>query len=110
MKTLHQHLKANNISQRSFASRAGISRSIVSRLVSQSIKPGLDLAARIERETDGQVLAVSWVSKEPASEQQGRASSKMTGLPNKREFQDFASCNHNAARVLADKGNEVSND
>jgi transcriptional regulator with XRE-family HTH domain len=61
MKTLYEHLTSNKISQSAFAMRLGVDRSIVSRLVNQTIKPGLDLAARIERETDGQVLAVSWV-------------------------------------------------
>lgn len=65
MNILQQHLLDHQISQRAFALQVGVSPSIISRLVKRAIRPGLDLAARIERETGGQVKAVSWVDQRP---------------------------------------------
>lgn len=61
MSTLSQHLKDNNISQRAFAAQLGVHTSIVSRLVSRTMRPSLDLAVRIERQTGGVISAVSWI-------------------------------------------------
>lgn len=61
MRTLSEYLKDEEISQRAFARVIGVDPSIVSRLVSRSMRPSLDLAVAIERQTDGVILAVSWV-------------------------------------------------
>ncbi|MEO8530854.1 MAG: helix-turn-helix transcriptional regulator [Deltaproteobacteria bacterium] len=53
-----------------WAATLGISKSHLSDLLSGHRKPSLDLAARIERETGGRVLAVSWV---PAPTQEAAA-------------------------------------
>jgi transcriptional regulator with XRE-family HTH domain len=65
MKKLATYIKDAGISQREFADRIGVDYSIVSRLARDGMRPSLDLAVRIERETGGEVPATSWVP-EPA--------------------------------------------
>ena len=48
-----------------WADRLGVSRGFLSDLLNGKRRPGLDLAARIERETGGAVKAVSWVAETP---------------------------------------------
>jgi transcriptional regulator with XRE-family HTH domain len=61
MTDLGAYLSSRNISQRAFAARLGVHQSIVSRLCRREIRPGLDLAFHIQRETHGAVPAESWV-------------------------------------------------
>lgn len=59
---LNQFLTLQKISRAAFAERVGISQPYLSQLEAGKRVPSLELAVRIERETDGAVLAVSWVS------------------------------------------------
>ena len=61
MSNLLKYLDDNAMSQRAFAKLIGVDASIVSRLARSEIRPSLDLAFAIERETSGAVPAVSWV-------------------------------------------------
>ena len=65
MNKLATYIKGAGISQREFADRVGVDYSIVSRLARDGMRPSLELAVRIERETKGAVPANSWVP-EPA--------------------------------------------
>jgi len=68
MMLLARYLKDTGTSQKTFAALAGVDQSVVSRLARQQIQPGLDLAFRIEKLTDGAVPAASWVSCEKPQE------------------------------------------
>ena len=61
MTALATHLSDQKISQRAFAVRLGVDPSIVSRLVNDLMRPSLELAVQIERETGGAVPATSWI-------------------------------------------------
>ena len=61
MATLEEYLENHNVLQAEFAARLGINQSMVSRLANMSAMPSLRLAAKIERETGGEVTALSWV-------------------------------------------------
>lgn len=62
MNALETYLSSNRIRQADFAARVGATQGTISRLVKRSALPSLELAARIERETGGAVLAVSWIA------------------------------------------------
>lgn len=62
MSTLSDYLKNNRILQQDFARRIGATQATVSRLAKHAMKPSLTLAVAIERETDGEVPASSWVN------------------------------------------------
>lgn len=66
MSHLAEYLTQNGLTQSEFAERVGITQSVVSRLARRRIKPHIDLAAAIERETRGAVPAVSWADPRPA--------------------------------------------
>ena len=70
MSDLASFLKRENLSQDEFAGRIGVDQATVSRLARRVTKPGIELAARIERETNGEVSMASWVasSSTPTSE------------------------------------------
>lgn len=55
-------LKVSETSQRSFADVVGSKQSIISRIVSGRIRPGIDLACRIEVATDGKFKPSDWAS------------------------------------------------
>jgi transcriptional regulator with XRE-family HTH domain len=59
MMTLSQYLNTKNIRQAEFARLIGATQGTVSKL-SKDRQPSLDLAAKIERATDGAVPASSW--------------------------------------------------
>ena len=59
--TLQQYIDAHDMTGRAFALAIGTSEATVSRLLNGKMRPGLELAAAIERETGGNVPAVSWV-------------------------------------------------
>lgn len=61
MANLTEYRAENGINQRAFSEMVGVHKSIISKIESGVAKPGLDLAARIERATDGQVKAISWL-------------------------------------------------
>ncbi len=61
MSDLSTYLTRHKLSQRTFAERIGVDPSIVSRLVRREIKPSLELAVTIQRETKGKIKAESWV-------------------------------------------------
>ena len=67
MTHLAEYLIQNGLTQREFARRVGVTQGVVSRLASRKIKPHIDLAAAIERETGGLVPAVSWADPRPAT-------------------------------------------
>lgn len=59
MNNLTEYLKENGITQKDFAARLNVRQATVSRVSRGIAEPSLNLAAAIERETAGQVLAVS---------------------------------------------------
>ena len=65
MSTLDAYLSKYRIRQASFAARVGTSQATISKLISRTVLPSLELAVRIERETDGEVSAASWVEVSP---------------------------------------------
>ena len=71
MNKLALYLTEYRIRQVDFASRIGATQSTVSRLVSGTATPSLDLAVRIERATGGAVPATSWI--EMGAQPQGDA-------------------------------------
>lgn len=67
MKTLNQYLKESGVRQADFADRVNTTQAHISRLCAEGAtrSPSVDLAKRIEAETDGAVPAWVW----PAFEQ-----------------------------------------
>ena len=65
MCTLRDYLSRHCISQKAFAEAVGVDKSIISRLVRGEIRPGLDLAFVIERQTAREVTAQSWAKDKP---------------------------------------------
>jgi plasmid maintenance system antidote protein VapI len=61
MKNLHTYLAEQRITQAGFAAKIGVTQATVSKLIAGTTKPGLDLAVRIERMTDGAVPVDTWV-------------------------------------------------
>lgn len=62
MSALAEYRTARNLSQRELAKILGTSQSIVCRIERGDIRPGLDLAFKIERVTGGAVQAASWAA------------------------------------------------
>lgn len=58
---LHQIIRDSGESQTTWAARIGVSASYLSSLLNGHRVPSLQVAARIEALTDGQVPAASWV-------------------------------------------------
>lgn len=67
MGDLSSHLKQTGTTQADFAARIGVDQATVSKLCRGKLLPSLPLAVAIERATDGQIKAVSWVSDEDAA-------------------------------------------
>lgn len=61
MSTLDSYLRGRGIKGREFAARIGVSEPHLSRLRRGGSAPSLEIAFKIERETDGEVPASSWV-------------------------------------------------
>lgn len=61
MMNLETYLRDHDVSDTVFANAIGISRVSVWRLRKGKQSPSLKTAQRIERETNGKVLATSWV-------------------------------------------------
>ena len=66
MSVLHSFLSDRGITQSDFAARLHVDQATVSRLVRGVARPSLDLAVRIERETEGLIPASSWVGENAA--------------------------------------------
>lgn len=64
MMTLSEYLQANGIAQKHFASLIDVKQATVSRIANGEMRPSLDLAFRIERQTGGKVPASIWAEKE----------------------------------------------
>lgn len=73
MSPLASHLSDQKISQKAFAVRLGVDASIVSRLVNNGMRPSLELAVQIERETGGAVPATSWIPEPEPEHERGAA-------------------------------------
>lgn len=70
---LAAYLEETKEKQRDFASRVQTTDATVSRLLTGTLRPGLDLALRIEAATDGKVPPREWEAIEtPASDNQSR--------------------------------------
>jgi DNA-binding transcriptional regulator YdaS (Cro superfamily) len=78
MTNLAQHLLDQKISQKAFAVRLRVDPSIVSRLVNNGMRPSLELAVAIERETGGVVTASSWIPEVTASVDSSRTFEAIT--------------------------------
>jgi plasmid maintenance system antidote protein VapI len=61
MQTLADYLVENKIQQKDFAAELSVDRSIVSKLCTGKIRPGLELAFRIKRLTGGRVPFEVWI-------------------------------------------------
>jgi len=65
---MRMFLKAHGLTQREAAAKLDISRPHLAQIVSGAKRPGLDLALRIERLTDGAVPVSSWARREPSED------------------------------------------
>lgn len=61
MRTLKSYRQSNGIRQSDLASSLGVDQTTISKLEAGTIRPGLDLAFAIERQTDGAVPASCWL-------------------------------------------------
>lgn len=68
MSDLNAFLAKYAIRQRDFADRLNVDQATVSRLARRVMRPSLELAVSIERETNGEVPAASWIAPLPQSE------------------------------------------
>lgn len=62
MSNLTAYLSRSEKTQAQFASELGVDQATVSKLCRLKLTPSLDLAVRIERATNGAVLASSWIA------------------------------------------------
>lgn len=62
MTQLQSYLTHNGLTQADFAAAVGVTQATISRLAGGSIRPSLELAAIIEKATQGKVRALSWVA------------------------------------------------
>ena len=69
MTTLAEFVEASKETQAALAAKLRISRAYMSDLVNENRRPGLELAVRIERITEGKVPAGSWVPEEEQPDQ-----------------------------------------
>lgn len=56
-----EYIRTSGHNRAAWADRLGISRPYLSDILNGNKVPSLELAARIERATDGAVMAASWV-------------------------------------------------
>ena len=61
MSKLQDYLTQNGIRQSVFAASVGTTQATISKLAADAIRPSLELAVAIERETGGAILASSWI-------------------------------------------------
>jgi len=69
MNARHVYLSERGITQRAFAKDLGVDPGTVSRMSRNEMTPSLDLAAKIERITNGHIKAVSWVEQQTGAAQ-----------------------------------------
>ncbi len=62
MEHLCAYLKENGIRQSDFAAAVGATQATISKLVSGAMLPSLQLAVKIQSETQGRVTCESWVN------------------------------------------------
>lgn len=77
MNRLKQHLSKNQIRQRAFAERCGVTQPTMSRLINGAAQPSVMLAKKIEEETGGAVRFYDWpayAELAPHSHERGLAS------------------------------------
>lgn len=66
MNELRKYREKHSVSQTDFAKSVGVTQGIISKIERDDIRPGLDLAFKIEKETAGAVPAKTWAqSDEP---------------------------------------------
>jgi len=70
---LDTYLSRERIRDAEFADRIGRDRSMVSKIRRGIVRPTIDLAAIIERETNGEVTMQSWATSRQASDTQEAA-------------------------------------
>jgi transcriptional regulator with XRE-family HTH domain len=70
---LATYLEQSDISQTDFAARVSTTVATISRIAAGSMRPGLDLAHRIEVETKGKVPLSQWVRAPEVPEQSADA-------------------------------------
>jgi transcriptional regulator with XRE-family HTH domain len=58
--TLSKWLESSGVSRAEFARRCEYDPSNLTKLLAGKIRPSLDVAVRVERETGGQVAAAGW--------------------------------------------------
>ena len=68
MDKLKEYLARLGVTQNRFAQEIGVEQATVSRLVNGIIRPGIDLAVRIESATGGDVPVSSWAKNTPKKE------------------------------------------
>ena len=61
MTKLRDYLTRTGTRQEDFARRVGTTQATISRLAAGKALPSLELAAGIERESGGEIMAASWV-------------------------------------------------
>lgn len=57
---LTAYRKKHKLTQAAFGARVGATQSVICRIENGEVRPGLDLAFRIERETGGYLKASAW--------------------------------------------------
>lgn len=67
MTSLKAYLDRTGVKQFEFAAKVQTTAATVSRLCAGTLKPALDLAHRIERETDGEVPTETWIADDEAN-------------------------------------------
>ena len=64
MSSFVSFLKCSGLSHRDFAKKVQVDPSIISRLTTGKMTPSLKLAAKIERITQGEIRATSWINED----------------------------------------------
>ena len=65
---LADYMDRHQIGDADFAARIGKERSVVNRLRRGNVRPTLDVAAQIEKETNGEVPMQAWVAIAPTQD------------------------------------------
>jgi len=73
MTQLQEYLTQNGMRQSAFAGRVGATQATISKLAAGAMRPSLELAVAIERETGGAILAASWIAMPEADQTQPEA-------------------------------------
>jgi transcriptional regulator with XRE-family HTH domain len=76
---LTQHLQRCDFPKKAFAEASGVTAAGLCHLLAGKRRPSLQLAYHIERASDGEVPALSWMEEEPADERATSGSGKEAG-------------------------------